>query len=330
MFSLIFKGHIIRNASPLAGLLLSKPGPDKMTADNPLDALRREIDGIDDAIHDLLMRRSEVAERIRLAKPSGGINLRPGREADVLRRLVARHKGRFPKPTLVRLWREIFSAAVAQQGPFSMAVYRPEGVDGYVELARDQYGSFTPLTGHLTDHQVIEAVTSGRATAGILPLPQPDDRNPWWPHLVGSGADAPRIVARLPFTGMATSRNRDLQALVISRVAQENTGRDRTFVALDAEEKVDLAPLRRAFEKAKMKADIVSLWSDGGRKAPWLHLAEVEGFVAPDDPRLKAVVAAAGETAQRAIVLGGYAVPFSADELSSAPARSAPQPRKAS
>ena len=202
--------------------------------------------------------------------------------------------------------------------------------------SRDQYGSFAPLTGHQTDYQVIEAVTRGRAAVGILPLPQPDDRNPWWPHLVAPGADAPRIVARLPFTGQSAGRNRDLQALAISRVAPENTGRDRTFIALDADDKFDIAPLRRAFEKAKMTATVVGLWSDGGRNAPWLHLAEVDGFVAADDPRLKAVVGAAGDTAQHAIVIGGYAVPFSADELSSEPSRGKPsarsetQPRKAS
>src|SRR5262249_10877709 len=46
-------------------LAASRDGPpDMASADNPLDDLRRQIDGIDDALHDLLIRRAEIAERI--------------------------------------------------------------------------------------------------------------------------------------------------------------------------------------------------------------------------------------------------------------------------
>lgn len=294
-----------------------------MNADNSLDALRREIDRIDNGIHDLLMRRTELAEKIRREKAGGGINLRPGREAEILRRLVGRHSGRFPKTSLVRVWREIFAAAVGLQGPFSLAVYRPEGVEGYASLARDQYGSFTPMTSHATEQRVIEQVTRGRASVGILPLPEPDDAEPWWPRLVATGKDMPRIVARLPFAAPPGSRSRP-EALVISRLGQEKTGRDRTFLALDSESKIDLVRLRRAFAAARLPATLIGPWADDERTGPWLHLAEVDGFVAPDDGRLKALVGAAGPTAQRAVVLGSYAVPFDSEELAptAAPGRS--------
>ena len=51
-----------------------------------LDDLRREIDEIDEGIHDLLMRRTGVARRIGGIKGAGP-SLRPAREAEVLRRL---------------------------------------------------------------------------------------------------------------------------------------------------------------------------------------------------------------------------------------------------
>src|SRR3546814_7390778 len=63
-----------------------------------LDDLRRQIDYIDDAIHDLLMRRPDLGRQIGRATGQGGVFIRPGREARVLRRLVARHTGPFPKP----------------------------------------------------------------------------------------------------------------------------------------------------------------------------------------------------------------------------------------
>ncbi|MHB1060127.1 MAG: chorismate mutase, partial [Rhodanobacter sp.] len=84
--------------------------------DTPIADLRREIDEIDTALHDLVMRRAEVAARIGAAKNGGGARdnalqdralqdqagvaeadarsadggsfIRPGREAAILRRLV--------------------------------------------------------------------------------------------------------------------------------------------------------------------------------------------------------------------------------------------------
>lgn len=58
-----------------------------------LTELRREIDAIDEATHDLLMRRAGIVERVRTAK--GGLDTgnawRPAREAEILRRLADRH-----------------------------------------------------------------------------------------------------------------------------------------------------------------------------------------------------------------------------------------------
>jgi len=126
--------------------------------EDALNDLRRQIDEIDDGIHDLLMRRTEVAQRIGALKAGDATFLRPGREAMVLRRLLARHRGALPKALIVRIWREIFAAVTALQGSFAVAVYAPEGSFGYRNLARDQYGWRTPITAYRSAAQVLEAV----------------------------------------------------------------------------------------------------------------------------------------------------------------------------
>ena len=85
-----------------------------------LARLRRQIDEIDDQIHDLLMQRTEVAGKIGAQKGRGRGPMRPGREATVLRRLVARHRGGLPRALIVRIWREIFSANIALQGDLAV------------------------------------------------------------------------------------------------------------------------------------------------------------------------------------------------------------------
>ena len=52
-----------------------------------LEELRREIDRIDDQMHDLIIRRAEMAQRVRQVKGDGPA-FRPAREAQLLRRLI--------------------------------------------------------------------------------------------------------------------------------------------------------------------------------------------------------------------------------------------------
>jgi len=60
-----------------------------------LAGLRQEIDRIDEAMHGLLMERGEIIDRLIAVKKSqeSGSAFRPAREAEMMRRLVQRHKG---------------------------------------------------------------------------------------------------------------------------------------------------------------------------------------------------------------------------------------------
>src|SRR5690606_29143681 len=114
-----------------------------------LDDLRREIDRIDAAMHDLLMQRTAVVEEVGRAKaremPVGaGVRpqfFRPGREALVVRSLVERHRGSFPVASLIRIWREIMTGQLRVQTEIVVAVYAPAGRNGYWDMARDHYGA---------------------------------------------------------------------------------------------------------------------------------------------------------------------------------------------
>ena len=59
------------------------------TEAHSLAALRAEIDRMDDALHDLLMRRAEVVAQVGALHAKGRVPLRPGREASIVRRLLA-------------------------------------------------------------------------------------------------------------------------------------------------------------------------------------------------------------------------------------------------
>jgi chorismate mutase-like protein len=298
-----------------------------MSAARSLNALRREIDAIDRAIHELLMDRADVAARIRRLKSKAGVMLRPGREAEIIRGLLGRHRGPLSKQHLVRIWREILAASIGLQGPFSVAVYEPDDEYGFGDLGRDQFGLVTPMTVYRSQGQVIDAVVRGNAAVGILPLPFRGEKEPWWPHLVSEEADAPQIIARLPFAGHGSGRGGALEALVIGRIAFEPTGRDRSYLAIEVEGEISLSSLGPALAGEDLAPAFTAFWSPEHTPGSCLYLAEVDGFVAAKDRRILRLVEALDAPVRRILILGGYAVPLGAEELA-APAGAAKKTRQ--
>lgn len=295
-----------------------------MTNDNAtLDDLRREIDEIDSSIHDLLMRRAAMAERIAAAKDdsargegkmAAAAYFRPGREAAVLRRLVARHKGSFPLVSLVRLWREIMSSLVRLQGPFSVAVYTAADNPGYWDLARDHYGSTTPLIPCQSAIQVLREVSEGRATVGVLPFPQEGEMAPWWPLVANTRNNPPKVIARFPFLatqqGSAGPSRGQVSAVAVACLTPEHTGDDRSLLTVELTEEVSRARLTAILASV----GLAPLWqasgpSHGGQGSG-LYLIETESFVSPDDGRLAKLTEALGNALNRVTILGAYPAPI--------------------
>src|SRR6201999_3602375 len=74
-----------------------------------LQELRKEIDAIDEEVHRLLMARGDIIDRLISVKQTQevGSASRPAREADMMRRLVERHRGILPLDTVESIWRVI-------------------------------------------------------------------------------------------------------------------------------------------------------------------------------------------------------------------------------
>jgi chorismate mutase len=283
-------------------------------AKTSLDDLRREIDEIDDSLHDLLMRRTEIVEKVRVAKGEDASCTRPGREAQVLRRLVARHRGAFPKPVVARIWRDIIGALTLLQGPLVVAVHAPEGGPDLRTRARDHYGALASLTGYESEMGVLRAVTEGHATIGVLPLPESDDAEPWWPSLASDSSSTPRIVARLPFASMEPPPGNGVEGLAVAITPQEESGLDHGYLVVETAEQLSRGALTGLLEMAGIRVLDIQRWD--AEPDQRLHLIEVEGFLAPEDPRLAEL--GRGEETLKSWVIGSYAVPLTDQELAPA------------
>lgn len=285
-----------------------------MATHQPLDHLRQEIDRIDDRIHDLLMRRTDVVAEIGALKRRSEavpLALRPGREASILRRLLARHKGPFPAPVLVRIWREMLSAQVALQGDFTIAAFAPDGIDVYRELARDQFGSGTPLHKYPEAGRIVHDVRNGNVSVGILPMPAGERPDPWWRSLVADGKDVPHIIARLPFLE-GPGEDDPPAAVAVAMIEPEATGDDVALVGIERVGDISRDRLLDDLGESGLEARALAAWQDPEAPGHAMFLVSVEGYLAADEPRIQAFRARAGAAVGLVVVLGVYARPIAA------------------
>jgi chorismate mutase / prephenate dehydratase len=276
-----------------------------------LKGLRRRLDEIDDKLQDLLIDRAQIVSLVAASKKDGNRPAyQPAREAEIVRRLVGRHRGALPVATLVRMWREMLAATVRLQSPFSVAVFARADPPGFWDLARDHYGSNTPMSAYDTVGQVISAVAGGTGSVGVLPLPKAGEPDPWWPHLLSTADDAPRVVARLPFGARGNARA-DTDALAIGCGAQEESGLDRTFFGAECSAAISPPRISELLSTVGLVCTFVACSGPG--KA--VYLIEVEGVVPISDRRLDAFRSELRAALDRLLPLGGYAVPLSSSAL---------------
>ncbi|HEV2188022.1 MAG TPA: chorismate mutase [Stellaceae bacterium] len=273
-----------------------------------LDELRRRLDRIDDSLQDLLIERLEVVARVAAQKRNGAASpYVPSREAEMLRRLVARQGDAFPAGTLVRIWRELLGATTRAQGPFAVGAYAPLESPGVWDLARDHYSSHAPLTAYHTTFQVIRAVAERSVAVGVLPMPQDGDSDPWWRHLLSLDAEAPRVVARLPFGPRGNARSDNGDALVIGFGAQQPSGQDRTLLVTENAVQISRGRMVAAFSAIGLTCTFMVSCEHAEAANT---LIEIDGFVPLDDARLKALRERLGGDLYRLMAVGGYAVPL--------------------
>ena len=273
-----------------------------------LDELRRRLDRIDDSLQDLLIERLEVVARVAAQKRNGTVSpYVPAREAEMLRRLIARQGDAFPAGTLVRIWRELLGATTRAQGPFAVGAYAPLESPGVWDLARDHYSSHAPLTAYHTTFQVIRAVAERSVAVGVLPMPQDGDSDPWWRHLLSLDAEAPRVVARLPFGPRGNARSDNGDALVIGFGAQQPSGQDRTLLVTENAVQISRGRMVAAFSAIGLTCTFMVSCEHAEAANT---LIEIDGFVPLDDARLKALRDRLGGDLYRLMAVGGYAVPL--------------------
>jgi chorismate mutase len=182
--------------------------------------LRRDIDRIDAAMHELLIERGEIIDQLIAVKKTEETDsaFRPAREADMMRRLVRRHHGSLPLDTAESIWRVIISTFTYVQAPFAVHADLSAGDALMRDSARFHFGFTVPFVAHMGAATVVEAVSGSKGDLGLVPAFAIADAGPWWTAL--EFTSAPKIIARLPFVERP-NHPAALPVFVISRVAAD-------------------------------------------------------------------------------------------------------------
>lgn len=236
-----------------------------------LDEVRARIDGIDGELLRLLDERAALAGAVAAAKraadPAGGFGLRPERETQVIRALLARPRRAASAALVLRLWRELMAESLAGQGPFHLSVWGGRDPARAAELARLRFGAAPPL--RMADRPQA-AVAAAREPGGVAVLAL-EPGTAWWGRLLAE--PRLRVFAALPeLTAWGAPA-----ALAVAAVPVGPTGGDQTYWVTEA------AGRAEETEAALGALGLAGrLLSEGGG----LRLFALAGYVQPEDERL--------------------------------------------
>ena len=139
-------------------------------ASDPISRHRARIDRIDSQIAKLLNQRADLAVKIgKTKRKNRRRTYAPEREQQILNRLARQNGGAFPEHALRNVYREVLSACRALQSPLRVTYLGPEATFTHGATLKN-FGQSTQMTPQLTIGAVFEAVESGEAEYGVVPI----------------------------------------------------------------------------------------------------------------------------------------------------------------
>ena len=228
--------------------------------DSQLEDIRREIDDIDDGLMALLARRFAASARVRATKKIEGSltssPLRPAREAQMLRRLLASRAGEFSPELLVRLWRVILSASTQAQA--AVTIHLDADLAANIDLRVMIAEHFCGMAVEVHDHVASSLGSLERRTGDLTIVTLTSPWADWLSQSLGKGVS---VIGTLPIVATGNAP----KLLVLGHAEALPSGDDETIILSKNPPPSELAPNR---------------WQ--ARSGDW-HVTSVAGFMMADE-----------------------------------------------
>jgi chorismate mutase / prephenate dehydratase len=191
-----------------------------------LDALRRELDDVDDALLALLAKRQGVTRQVKSFKQVSAKTfaspLRPAREAQIHRRILAQAEELGVAPGLaLRLWRAILTDSSLSQAPITLHVSKrlSQSIGNRMRL-RDHFPAMA-VEEWRDEAQALMQVNVNPGDICVV-----ETESPWVDACVAGKAGAAQVIAALPVIKSGDAP----ELLVFGTAPVEATGNDETLI----------------------------------------------------------------------------------------------------
>jgi chorismate mutase len=200
------------------------------SAKDQLEALRREIDRLDDAMLALVEQRVTAAMGVAELKRSEHdprLRLRPAREAAVIERLVGQARNS-PEPLVRQIWQEIMAGCLGLQVDTELVLYASRNPAILVDAMRKRFGCAARMRIAASPEEALR-IARGNEAVAVVEL---DRSGNWWTELQGDEVISPFECLRddggAPI-GLAVGRiaAEDLRSCPHIVIAEEATVGDR-------------------------------------------------------------------------------------------------------
>ncbi len=270
-----------------------------------LGEFRSEINAIDDEILNLLKKRMEIVAKVRQVKEQNHENffIKPAREADMIKNLVAKAPNSMTKSAIVSIWRKIITSSNMFEQPLKIAICNPSKNTLFEHFIQDYYADFVPIINHDSINNAILELEKNNAqiTVFALPCDNQDLNENWWIN-VANNKSGIKVFAKLPFLKQ-DKNNLGLVALAIKK--QEKSSSDETLLYVETDSEISRAQILSTLKSNGIEGKILKSTKVKEVNNITFSLIELQNYFDEESPEIKAF--AASKIKPFVKVLGCYA-----------------------
>ena len=263
-----------------------------------LALLREQIDKIDLEILNALKERMEIIKKVGELKRSKNekFYIRSNREADMIKNLVNLAENKFPKSTIINIWRKIITSANINEQELRIAIHNPKNISDYNYLTREYYNNDIPIINYDSANSVVTELENNQAQIGIFALPdsiddgdkKEDTKENWWISLANNRSGL-KIFAKIPFVEFEQKdkNSNSIQLVAIAIKEPEKSIADNTLITIETSKEINKSAILSAIKEIGLEGKIIKsaqvMQFDGIK----FHLIELNGFYLENDDIFK-------------------------------------------
>lgn len=274
-----------------------------------LSDLRQEIDQIDNQLISLLEARMTIVSQVSQLKKSNKEKffIKQAREADMIKNLISKPNLKFPKSTIISIWRKLITAANMHEQPLTIALHNPRNIVDYNYLIREFYNNEVPIIKCDSAQNAILELEKGIANIGIFALPKRDNSHSdedWWVNIAHNKHNL-RVFTTIPFV---KNSDESYQLVAVADIEPEKSMEDNSLFFIELESGVSRARLINLLKENNLNFQILKSTKLPQVEGIEFYLIEVDGFFTQDSPLIKQLSSSAVKPYIK--VIGQYAKPI--------------------